>query len=984
VLPKVQLFGEPKAIVDNKEHRFQPSRRYQCLAYLAYIGSRVSREKLADVFWSHTDSQAARRNLRKVLFEAKNLEWAKGFDHDEQGASWQVETDVAAFEEAVKQKQWSEAVRLYIGSFLDGLQSNDGAEFDAWLEQERLRLEDLYQEAAEQYAEILERQGKLNEAIVFLKQLLARDALNETLHRQIMRLEFKQGNSEAALEQFERCREVLQKELGVEPLPETLELLKTIEQGGGTQAKRALLLKSPPAVPNLPVNLVGREKLLQETRELLRKGERVLLHGFGGMGKTALAATVTKHFITDKQTALWLQVGSDNPDVIFDALAQPFEAGQDIAQAEDKTKTLHDILLQHNLVQDKSVQDKLVQAKPEATSLGLLVLDDVWNAYTLSKVMEALPKGLPLLVTSRQRYPKLTKVYVDRLERKASLELLAHYAQPLPLPPQEPLAGGSVSLSSDLGSDDGMIRPAHGFSGKVSESRSGQANLQDRVLEVDSRLSDGGVLRSQEGHSAEENPPVLDLRGTKNASSVDVPSPPVRGDESEESANRLCELLGDHAFALRLAGLALREGGVTPEQLFELREVGRESVASLLSVSLETLEDRAYETFLCYGLLEAPVASAGFLASCLDRDVNLIEDALFSLVQRGLAERISKPGSDLVSYRIHDLAHSYAKVNRFQRSKTLVASALNYLRVHKDEVELLELDISNILAAAERAKEQKREDELINFMYLLTTEGKYFVTRGLSRNAVKLIEFAAEMAEARGKLKEALALLGDLGDYYQIFLGNYDRSITYYQRILNIHHETNNKEDEAMLLATLSQVKAVQKKTEESQEYSKHAYCLAKELNDLYLSNVLEKIGHAAGILGNMEKANQFLRESLDLIMRLEQQGIYEKGEITKRHFFTLLNFGETEYQLGNFDTGLALRGDALKIAEGQGNRIWAAMAHNEIGQMYHSVNQRALAREHLNQALQLFEQNNAVSYIEAVTAFLKQGGYDADEVTVG
>jgi DNA-binding SARP family transcriptional activator len=946
VLPKVQLFGEPKALAGKKEHRFQPSRRYQLLAYLAYTNSRVSREKLADVFWSHTDSQAARRNLRKVLFEAKNLEWALGFDHDEGGASWQVETDVAAFEEAVKQKQWSEAIALYTGSFLDGLQSNDGAEFDAWLEGERLRLDELYQVASENFVETLERQGKLEEAVAFLKQHLARDSLNETLHRNVMRLEFKQGNSEAALEQFERCREVLQKELGVEPLPETLELLKTIEQGGGTQAKRALLLKSSQQVPNLPVNLVGREKLLQETLELLQKGERVLLHGFGGMGKTALAATVTKNFLDGKRTALWMQVGSDNPDVIFDALAQPFEAGQDIAQAEDKTKALQEVL--------------------QKQRLSLLVLDDVWNAYTLSKVIEALPKGLPLLVTSRQRYPKLTKVYVDRLERGASLELLAHYA----LPP---------------------------LTGEVAESQHSPVNAEAGVLEMDSRLSDRGVLRSQDGHIAKENPPVLDSRGTKSTSSVDMTSPPVRGGKSEEGegANQLCELLGDHPFALRLAGLALQENGVTPERLFEqiknnphdfkmpgeLREVGRESVASLLSVSLETLEDRAYETFLCYGLLEAPVASAGFLASCLDRDVNLIEDALFSLLERGLAERISKAGSDLVSYRIHDLAHSYAKANRFQRMGTLVRSSLTFLKTNKDAVELLDIDISNILAAVQIVKEQKLEDKLIDFMYFLVAEGSYYIAKGHTRRSIDFLKLAATVAQAHERKQEAHYLYSNLGDYYQNFIGNFDYAVEYYQKALTMAHDLGDKGREAVLLGIIGQVKCLQNKMIDSDVYIEKAHQLAKSNgDDYYLNMVLGQVSYIASYKGDWEKANTLLRESLELMDKLDVTNTALKR--SRERFFALLNLGETEHQLGNFEEGLIVLGKAFELAEQESNQVWMAHVHQEIGKLHHYANHQDLVKQHMDHALELFEQNNATRDAKEVLSFLKANGYSQQDIS--
>ena len=91
------------------------------------------------------------------------------------------------------------------------------------------------------------------------------------------------------------------------------------------------------------------------------------------MGKTALAATVAKTILQqDKKPVLWLQVGSENPDAVFEALARPFDAQQGILQAEDKITFLRNIL--------------------QKQSLSLVILDDVWNAYSLSKVIEALPQ----------------------------------------------------------------------------------------------------------------------------------------------------------------------------------------------------------------------------------------------------------------------------------------------------------------------------------------------------------------------------------------------------------------------------------------------------------------------------------------------------------------------------------------------------------------------------------------------------------------
>jgi hypothetical protein len=50
----------------------------------------------------------------------------------------------------------------------------------------------------------------------------------------------------------------------------------------------AALIAEPDDAPEKPRQLFGRDTLVAAMNALLDNGERVLLHGFGGMGKTAL------------------------------------------------------------------------------------------------------------------------------------------------------------------------------------------------------------------------------------------------------------------------------------------------------------------------------------------------------------------------------------------------------------------------------------------------------------------------------------------------------------------------------------------------------------------------------------------------------------------------------------------------------------------------------------------------------------------------
>ncbi len=946
---ELNLFGIPELRWEGARLASPSPKNLAILAYLALSGQSISRKDLSELFWQ--DGKAS--NVRFVLHKLREISGSETWlETDDHFVSVKAVTDVQCFEKAIHEERFGEALESWQTGeiLLKGLELPDASGFMNWLELERSRLSQLYLDALQGHIKELERRGNTSEALKLARHLLEQDRLNESTHRAIMRLEHKRGNTEAALAQFEQLRQVLKEELDVEPLEETLKLLRDIEGIGASSTKNALLLTSTTTIPAKPDKLFGRDKLLEDVEAHLAGKKRVLLHGFGGAGKTAVATLVAAKWLEkNKSPVLWLQAGDDDVTTLFDALARAFDAQQSLSQSKDVAKTIRDLLSKNKI--------------------SLFVLDDVWNAYALSKVIEAVPENIPLLVTSRQRYPKLTRVDVGRLERGAALELLSHYA----IPPTPLVKGGKPTQPP--------------LENSVEETTT--ENLVDSNPGGVSR-SDGGVLVRNAASLADQNPPVLDLRGTKSTSSVSSPSPPVRGDYEGGGANQLCELLGDHAFAVRLAGLALREKNITAERLYEqiknnphdfkmpgeLQEAGRESVGSLLSVSLETLEDRAYETFLSYGVLEAPIASAGFLAGCLDREVNQIEDALFALVQCGLAERVSKPGSDLVSYRIHDLSHSYAKANRLLRFRTLIAAALNYLQVHKDEVELLDMDVSNILAAARAAKEQGHEDTFIDFLYFLAAEGSYYITRGYTKSSIELIRMAATMAEAQGRIKEAHYLYSNLGDYYQNFIGDFDRSIDYYQKALTTACDMGDKGREAISLGVTGLVKCLQNKLADSDVYIEQAYQAAKlSGNDGYLNMVLGQMSYIASYQGDWEKANKILQESLDLIDKLSGVATPPKRLVRER-FFALLNLGGTERHLGNFAEGLATLEQALSLAKQEGNQLWMAYAHYEIGEMSYEVNNHLLGEKHMLEALELFEKNNAVKDVEAVLSFLKTNGY--------
>ena len=141
--PQLFLLGEAQFIADVGPHPFPPDKPYFLLAYLAIKQDWVSREHLAELFWS---GDAARRNLRKLLFKIRAFGWAE-LEESVAGLRWQPITDFALFERACAQERWEEALAYYKGKLLANLDIKGSPNYAEWLELERMRLADLYEEA---------------------------------------------------------------------------------------------------------------------------------------------------------------------------------------------------------------------------------------------------------------------------------------------------------------------------------------------------------------------------------------------------------------------------------------------------------------------------------------------------------------------------------------------------------------------------------------------------------------------------------------------------------------------------------------------------------------------------------------------------------------------------------------------------------------------------------------------------------------------
>jgi DNA-binding SARP family transcriptional activator len=294
------------------------------LVYLACTEQEHAREVLADFLWDDRPQDRAMTNLRvlptslrrhlgpyvsitrlTVAFNPDSPHWLDTAELERGlvAAREQRTQSGALSREGVA--QLAQSLDLYQGDFLQGFYLRHFRGFEEWqgIERERLRLQvsEVLHELVTAYLDL----GEYATGIEQARQLLQLDPLREDAHRQLMWLLVFSNQRNAALAQYDACRQVLAEELGVEPTAETIALYERIRTGELSQETRERRsrgevspspLTSRPLAPlhNLAAQLtplIGREKELTELTQLLADSDLrlVTIIGPGGIGKTRLA-----------------------------------------------------------------------------------------------------------------------------------------------------------------------------------------------------------------------------------------------------------------------------------------------------------------------------------------------------------------------------------------------------------------------------------------------------------------------------------------------------------------------------------------------------------------------------------------------------------------------------------------------------------------------------------------------------------------------
>ncbi len=299
VASALRLFGTPIFSQNGKELVLPVDKRHQLLAYLAYRGTWVSRESLADMFWTGP-TDTVRGNLRSLLGRTNELTWLTGLEVERARVRWPIPTDVAAFQRALAAEHIDDALEVYSGPLLENFEGYDDSDFATWLEVERELIHGVWRKALIARVEEHVKNGNYALATSLLPALLRHDPFDEEGMQLYLRYASKGGQERQALSTYGTFAVRLERELGVKPSSATLELIERLERSLaskksgrqllGDQRTRKLDMPTP-ALPTNPTVFVGRDVELAEIANTLGHAERRLLTllGPGGAGKTRLA-----------------------------------------------------------------------------------------------------------------------------------------------------------------------------------------------------------------------------------------------------------------------------------------------------------------------------------------------------------------------------------------------------------------------------------------------------------------------------------------------------------------------------------------------------------------------------------------------------------------------------------------------------------------------------------------------------------------------
>lgn len=383
---RLLLLGPPAVECNGESHPFLDERRFQLLAYLAFSGDWVERDLLAGLLWPEHAAAAARRNLRKIVFRARECTWSADLQTRGECLRWKVNTDLEAFRRALAEGRLADACAEYRGPLLSGLDDAGHSGFCAWLNAHRAGLHAQWRDAA---LAVLPTWDTAAQRAAAARRLIDDDPFDERALLTSMAVLTADGKPVEAQAAYRAYVHRLAEELGVEPSEAVRAAARAALHPRSTTGAVAPAQAPAPADDPAATRdaFVGRRSERRELLALLQRPQcRVItVLGPGGIGKSRFARELVPEL-----------AALTRAEVHWVALADVSTSSQLLARVAQVLGTL---------VNDAT--DVVAQlCAHHGQSSAVLVLDNAEHLGDLAVWLQPLLAAWPplrLVVTSRAR-----------------------------------------------------------------------------------------------------------------------------------------------------------------------------------------------------------------------------------------------------------------------------------------------------------------------------------------------------------------------------------------------------------------------------------------------------------------------------------------------------------------------------------------------------------------------------------------------------
>jgi DNA-binding SARP family transcriptional activator/outer membrane protein assembly factor BamB len=328
------VLGPLRAVREGVEVEVRGAKERTLLAHLvAYAGQVVPTADLVDSLWGDDPPRSAAKSLQTYVLRLRNaLEPDRAGEPRilvTAGGGYRLaitprDTDAGRFAQLAdlaRQSLQGGRSQAALDACRDALElwrgpAYAGCEETAFGQAEARRLSELRLATIETRIEAMLTLGQEQAAAPELERLVGEHPLRERLWEMLMLADYRSGQQARALEAYDRVRDLLGEELGVDPGPGLRELhARVLAQDPGLDvARRRTDLPASLRLNGTP--FVGRERELATLRDLWRRTvagstTTALVRGPAGAGATSLAAVLAQ------------EVAGDGFAVVTDGAAPP-------------------------------------------------------------------------------------------------------------------------------------------------------------------------------------------------------------------------------------------------------------------------------------------------------------------------------------------------------------------------------------------------------------------------------------------------------------------------------------------------------------------------------------------------------------------------------------------------------------------------------------------------------------------------------------